>query len=373
MLKIRFLGKFYFEKDGRDITAAINNKTAAIVALLLIQKNKTMSREKIISYLWPDSSEDAARYNLRYNLWLLKKVINADEDENEFLLITKDYCSINAEYNYICDIVDIISLKLNEEKSIQRLEYYFALFNGDFFEGCYFSNCEEFNEIIIFQRNYFEKKKLSIINYLARQYYSKGLLSQCIEALNTSLSIDPYDEKNGVLMLDAYIKANNRGAAVKFYNTMVNRLACDLNIEPSEILKKKFIEIEDQESSGQSQTDSNKISILSYCIKEIPCFWMSEVIDKILIDSSFDIEKYLNRDDISDLAYIQANLGECKFSPSVARVANSFIKLIKLICLDNNLEIIIINSSLLDEISKGVVKHLKEIQLKNLNIIEDEM
>lgn len=34
-----------------------------------------MRRSDIISYLWSESSDDAAKYNLRFNLWQIKKAL----------------------------------------------------------------------------------------------------------------------------------------------------------------------------------------------------------------------------------------------------------------------------------------------------------
>lgn len=87
MLNISFLGKFKIEYNEQDITDKIGVKTAALIALLILQEKREISREKVIAYLWPDSNEDAAKYNLRYNLWLLKKVIPIDDKGESFLKI----------------------------------------------------------------------------------------------------------------------------------------------------------------------------------------------------------------------------------------------------------------------------------------------
>ena len=51
--------------DGADVSDQISSKAAAIIALVLMKATRQMRRSDIISYLWSESSDDAAKYNLR--------------------------------------------------------------------------------------------------------------------------------------------------------------------------------------------------------------------------------------------------------------------------------------------------------------------
>ena len=121
MLKISFLGKLRFEYHGEDITDKIGTKAAALIALLMLRENKSMSREKAISYLWPDSNEEAGKYNLRYTFWMLKKLIGEDEKNENFLNIDKEYCGINARYSFRCDILELLHFDIKKDHDISRL------------------------------------------------------------------------------------------------------------------------------------------------------------------------------------------------------------------------------------------------------------
>ena len=67
MLDINFLGKVKIEYNGEDITDNFGAKTKALLSLLILNKDKPLNREKIILYLWPDSTEDSGKFNLRCN------------------------------------------------------------------------------------------------------------------------------------------------------------------------------------------------------------------------------------------------------------------------------------------------------------------
>ena len=75
MLYITFMGGPRFLLDGADVSDQISSKAAAIIALVLMKETRQMRRSDIISYLWSESSDDAAKYNLRFNLWQIKKAL----------------------------------------------------------------------------------------------------------------------------------------------------------------------------------------------------------------------------------------------------------------------------------------------------------
>ncbi|HOL16600.1 MAG TPA: hypothetical protein PLZ49_10540, partial [Bacillota bacterium] len=85
MLSINMFGQMSISYNGASIAAKLSKKLMALICLLVLNAHREMSREKITAYLWPDSEEESARYNLRYNLWVLKKVIPLDANGESFV------------------------------------------------------------------------------------------------------------------------------------------------------------------------------------------------------------------------------------------------------------------------------------------------
>ena len=100
MLNLSFFGKSKVEYNGKEIGDRLGNKAIALICLLVLNERRYLSREKIIGYLWPDSNTDAAKYNLRYNLWLIKKNILEDKNNNSFLKVDTECCGINSKYEF---------------------------------------------------------------------------------------------------------------------------------------------------------------------------------------------------------------------------------------------------------------------------------
>ena len=82
--------------DDADVSDQISSKAAAIIALVLMRETRQMRRSDIISYLWSESSDDAAKYNLRFNLGQIKKAL-VQADGESLLLVSKDDIKVNPD------------------------------------------------------------------------------------------------------------------------------------------------------------------------------------------------------------------------------------------------------------------------------------
>lgn len=386
MLNISFLGKPKIEYNGVPIGETLGNKAIALICLLILNRNRYLSREKVVAYLWPDSSEDAAKYNLRFNLWQIKKNINLDSNSELFLHVDKDCCGINEKYSFNCDIVNIINFKSEDDFSIQELLKLRELFGGDFLEGCYFNNCDEFNELILFQRINIENKKVHILKKIVQYYENSQNYDDAIEIINEIHGIEPYDEEMALKLMKLNIAKGNRVGAINYYSNFSNRLTGNLGISPGEPLKDLYNQIKNQKIDQiiVKKSESNEIILDTSCIEGIEYFWMSDTLSQILKKISFSILNELEKNYIIDLCHIQREMLCCIEDenerveikallytqiPEVC-VVNAFIKLVKLLSGKYKLRINIINLKDMDNISKKVFQHLMRSQIAGIKFNE---
>lgn len=388
MLNISFLGKITFEFNGDNISEQIGSKAAALVALLMLHKGKDLLREKIITYLWPDSNEDAAKYNLRYNLWQLKKNIRKDSNNQDFIKINKDYCSINMSYEFDCDVLKVLSFKKDNSDTIESLTKLKGLFNGDFFEGHYFNNCHELNELIIFYRNYFESCKVRILKRLSELLEQNSDYETCIDIISLILKIEPYDETLAAKVIQLHTINQNRGAAIRFYKRFCSRLTYSLGIEPSIELQQQYNELKKSLSEtgkpatnykvSNNETDcDNKISVITDCIESVKFFWLTDCVEKICNLKSIDIQDFLSPSDIYAISFIVPDLEANIYKETLpinivpdVRITKAFIHLIQSICEDYILTVAIHNFSSMDKMSLDVLQYLYNQDIKNFIIIK---
>lgn len=398
MLNICFLGKSRFEYDGLGFDEQLGSKAVALICLLALNEKRYLSREKIIGYLWPDSNAEAAKYNLRYNLWLIKKNISPDKNGHQFLRVDNDCCCINKEYEFECDIFDITKFKPNNNDSIEGILKLKQLFRGDLLEGCYFNKCDELNELIIFERINFEQRKVKVLKRLVELYEKENNYDSCIEIINEILEMEPYDEEMVLKMLDIYTKCGKQVAAITYYNNFSNVLAGSLGISPSHELKNKYKEIrltlsdsskdDDLSSEDKRFKMSDKkniysdIKIVSDCMKNIDYFWISNVIGKITSVVDKDYLKQLSKKELLDLGVIQSDIlsclneeldliAICKREVMGVSIINAFIKFLTHASHKQSITIVILNSADMDEVSSNVLKYLKRNQIEGLKLVEE--
>ena len=367
MLDINFLGKVKIEYNGVDITDKFGAKTKALLSLLILNKDKPLNREKIILYLWPDSTEDSGKFNLRFNLWQLRNIIGSDEKGNKFLHTGRSHCGINENYNYNCDVIDIKAFNLKENMSIKKLEELRKKFSGEFFEGFYFKNCNDFNENIILERSYFEEQKIKILLKLVSLYEVEENFEKCSEILKELINIEPYDEEIALRILEIYEKNGKRSSAILFYEDFKKKFMTFLGIQPSEELEKKYLEIKSKDISKEKIDNKNKLTfknknellLETHCVGEIEYYWTNNLLDKIL--ENINISNYLNEKEIKDLGYINIKLftDTLLMVPPKVRIINILLKLLEKLSDEYNLIIKIIYIEKIDYISKIFLEEIK--------------
>lgn len=376
MLDINFLGKVKIEYNGVDITDKFGAKTKALLSLLILNKDKPLNREKIILYLWPDSTEDSGKFNLRFNLWQLRNIIGSDERGNKFLHTGRSHCGINENYNYTCDVTDIKAFNLKENVSIKKLEELRKKFSGEFFEGFYFKNCNDFNENIILERSYFEEQKIKILLKLVSLYEVEENFEKCSEILKELINIEPYDEEIALRILEIYEKNGKRSLAILFYDDFKKKFMTFLGISPCEELEKKYLEIKSKNISKEKIDNKNKVTfknknellLETHCVGEIEYYWTNNLLDKIL--ENINISNYLNEKEIKDLGYININLftDALLLIPPKVRIINILLKLLEKLTTEYNLIVKIIQIEKIDFISKIF---LEEIIRRNFISIKE--
>lgn len=389
MLQIRLLGKTKISYNGEFLDKQLSTKAQALIYLLIVNKGKFLSREKIMAYLWPDSSEDAARYNLRYNLWQLKKLIPEDNSGEILVLSEKDGCLLNEKYSFTCDLVDISEYCFTKA-TIEELLYIRSLFCGEVMEGWYLKGCNEFNDMILYERMRSESIQVSLLKTLADLFEKNHMPEKALETWKEMAFVDVDNEDIAYNIMRLYIKIGNRVAAINHYKKFEANLWDNLNIAPKEEIQQLYreltsdINLNSSDESTKHYKTRTVLEITGHCIKHIDYFLVSDIISALMRNVDKRFLREFEKSYIIDLSVIQRDLLVCyekmtgediekSFSlaytniPPV-RIVQAFCKLIEFLAERYNITLHIDNKENIDGVSAEIIDYLAKSNIPGFHL-----
>ena len=107
MLQVRLLGQFDVRSDGKRVTIT-SRAGQSLFAFMVLNAGTAHRREKLAGTFWPDTSDDAARKNLRQELWRIRKALTTELGPNEDLLVTDELTvTFNPQAKYWLDVAQL--------------------------------------------------------------------------------------------------------------------------------------------------------------------------------------------------------------------------------------------------------------------------
>lgn len=199
-------------------------KINAFLYYLLVEK--TASRNEIAALLWPDESEKIAKKNLRNALYHTKKNLHPDI----ILSPNNTILKLNEEIDIYLDVDEL------SENSEKRLH----LYEGEFLQGFYIKDAEEYDDWIGQTRFNLQKIYYNTLYKKLEANISMGIYENVETTIQKLISMDNLDEKNYQLLMNYYLKIGRVTKAIETYGELLGILQKELKIEPDEVTKKLY-------------------------------------------------------------------------------------------------------------------------------------
>jgi len=133
MLQIRLLGQFDVRADGKRVTIP-SRAGQSLLAYLALTAGTPHRREKLAGILWPDTTDENARKNLRQELWRIRKAISGEQSAGgDFLIADEFTLTFNREAEYWLDVVQMERPDLDLQALLANL----SLYQGELLPGFY--------------------------------------------------------------------------------------------------------------------------------------------------------------------------------------------------------------------------------------------
>ena len=220
-LKLKLFGPPKVYVNQKDIRFSFSKMEALLYYLAVMGE---VNRDEIAGILWGDKENQVARKNLRNTVYQANKIFEGDV----IVSPSRSSLALNPDLDLHLDV------QLFERDPIRHLN----LYQGDFLEGFYVKDDEDFDQWASRKRNAY---KQLYIESCYQKIDQDGLGDPSIESLLHHLvELDEFEEKNYQLLMEYYRFHHQLGKFFETYYKLVDLLDRELSVRPSRAIEELY-------------------------------------------------------------------------------------------------------------------------------------
>ncbi|WP_025898826.1 BTAD domain-containing putative transcriptional regulator [Sneathiella glossodoripedis] len=224
--KLFLFGQFRWELSSGEIAPQLRDKTEALIAFIALSAKGVVTRQQAATLLWEDGKDPLA--SLRQSVREIKD-IEASCGSQLFQAETQ-YLSLNLNRLW----VDArIASQVAKNYSTSKAEELANCQLGPLLDGCNVYG-EAFEDWLRAERSKRQDELSQSLERLLQAYVMKAVpaieIRQIAQAI---LSFDPTNERAYRAVMKAFYEEGDRATALKYYETCVEVLDRELELEPS--------------------------------------------------------------------------------------------------------------------------------------------
>lgn len=221
MLQICFFGHPRFFLDGTPFKFVAPPRTLPLLACLLLNRDAELRRDSLAFKLWPDSSEEDARTDLRRHLNYLKKALPPAPDDRPWVLADADTVQWNARASFLFDVADFENASTNPDERSAAVD----LYSGDLLEILY-------DDWLFEPRERLRNRFLDCLSALLLESRSRRDFASATAYAQRIMAVDPWRENTLRQLLSVRYEAGDRAGALQAFEEFRKRLNDEMGVEP---------------------------------------------------------------------------------------------------------------------------------------------
>jgi LuxR family maltose regulon positive regulatory protein len=241
-IQVFVLGTFELRAGGTRISDRgwRTNKAKELFALLLLDRQRAVSRDELVAELWPEIDPASALSNFHFTLHALRKALaSAGASESTSVVRTDTGYRLALPTSIHVDLeVFQRSLRRGREareagrsrEAVQYLRSAVAVHRGEFLADLSAPWIER-------QREETDRQLVAAAKELATLELEWREPKAAIRPLEKLLELEPYDEEAHRLLMRAHHESGDHGLAVRHYQALEAMLHRDLGAEPEPATK----------------------------------------------------------------------------------------------------------------------------------------
>lgn len=232
MLEVSLLGQFDVRKNGVP-TLVPSRPAQSLLAYLLLTAGIAHRREKLAGLLWPDSSKDNARSNLRQALWRVRKALGENSSPDLTYLFSDQFSvEFNTNSNYWLD-VSTLEGRAKKVTATDQLMDLLKLYRGELLPGFY-------DEWVLLERQRLQALYEREVERLLDQLKEEQRWREMLEWGEQWIAYGQNPEPAYRALMNAHGALGNRSNVAQTFERCVQALRDDLGVEPSELTLNLF-------------------------------------------------------------------------------------------------------------------------------------
>ena len=207
--------------------AATQRRRLAILALLAVAGDRGMSRDKLVSYLWPESDPERARHNLNQLLHAERRQFGAHQ-------LFAGVKTLRLDPELIWTDVGAFDGALDAGDLADAV----GLYRGPFLDGFFVSGAPEFERWAQVQRDRYAGRCREAIVALARAATVSEDRSTAIDWWRRAFDLDPLDSGIALGLVEALARGGDAPGALRIARRHEDSLREELDLPPDDEIRR---------------------------------------------------------------------------------------------------------------------------------------
>lgn len=222
MLYLRLFGGIKLEGANLELSKrAAQKKRLALLALLGASPTRSLTRDRLVGLLWPESDSERARHLLASSVYELRKALGED-----VILSAGDDLRLNPE-RITSDVWEF-------SDALERgdLETAVALYKGPLLDGVFISEADEFERWCQSERDRLTRTYADALTKLAERAEAKGDAAAAVAWWRQLAAHDRLSSRAALRLMRALVAVGDRAGAVQHARDHVLLLREELGVDP---------------------------------------------------------------------------------------------------------------------------------------------
>ncbi|UCG24428.1 MAG: winged helix-turn-helix domain-containing protein [Chloroflexota bacterium] len=233
---LSLLGPFQLLLDDAPVTNWKSKKVQALLAYLAVEDGHPHHRDTLASMLWPDQPDRAARDNLRYALYHLRRTIGDPQAPTPVISAGPQTLHIERRDQLELDVTEFELLSAAdpaEARSNSDCQRAVELYRGPFMEGFAITGCPDFQEWLLLRRQHYGRHLALALECLVQGHARQGRYQSAEDLARRWLKLEPLNEHAHRVLMRLLAQSGRRGDALLHYQSSRQMLADELGLEPA--------------------------------------------------------------------------------------------------------------------------------------------